>query len=73
MNAEKTLELAHTLMLLSLLAFVFTTLNAYVWYNGQHLAVQILSHMLMLVLPVVFKLSYVLRLLSLYQLGRAVN
>lgn len=73
MNAEKALELAHTLMLLSLLAFVFTTLNAYVWYDGQHMAVQVLSHVLMLVLPVVFKLSYVLRLLSLYKLGRAVN
>lgn len=73
MNAEKTLELAHTLMMLSLLAFVFTTLNAYVWYEGQNLAVQVLSHMFMLVLPVIFKLSYVLRLLSLYQLGREVN
>lgn len=73
MITEKTLELAHTLMLVSLLVFVFTTLNAYVWYDGQHLAVQVLSHVLMLVLPVVFKLAYVLRLLSLYTLGRAVN
>lgn len=69
MNAEQRLELAHTLMLLSFLGFIVATLNAYVWDFNQGLGVQILSHVLMLVFPVVFKLSYVLRLHSLKSMG----
>ncbi len=69
MNAEQRLELAHTLMLLAFLGFIVATLNAYVWDFNQGLGVQILSHVLMLVFPAVFKLSYVLRLHSLKSLG----
>lgn len=69
MNAEQRLELAHTLMLLAFLGFIVATLNAYVWDFNQGLGVQILSHVLMLVFPVVFKLSYVLRLHSLKSMG----
>lgn len=69
MNAEQRLELAHTLMLLAFLGFIVATLNAYVWDFNQGLGVQILSHVLMLMFPAVFKLSYVLRLHSLKSLG----
>lgn len=69
MDAHQRLELAHTLMMLSFLGFLVATLNAYVWDFNQSLGVQILSHMLMLVFPAVFKLSYVLRLHSLKSLG----
>ena len=69
MDAHQRLELAHTLMLLAFLGFLVATLNAYVWDFNQSLGVQILSHVLMLVFPAVFKLSYVLRLHSLKSLG----
>lgn len=69
MSAQQRLELAHTLMLVSFLGFVIATLNAYVWDFNQGLGIQILSHMLMLLFPGVFKLSYVLRLHSLKSLG----
>lgn len=69
MDAHQRLELAHTLMLLAFLGFLVATLNAYVWDLNQSLGVQILSHVLMLVLPAAFKLSYVLRLHSLKSMG----
>lgn len=69
MEAHQRLELAHTLMLLAFLGFIVATLNAYVWDFNQGLGVQILSHVLMLVFPVVFKLSYVMRLHSLNSMG----
>lgn len=69
MEAHQRLELAHTLMLLAFLGFIVATLNAYVWDFNQGLGVQILSHVLMLVFPVVFKLSYVMRLHSLKSMG----
>jgi len=73
MNAFQKLDLAHSLMLLSLLAFIAATLTAYIWASDQHLVIQGMAHMSMLVLAVVFKLSYVLRLHALQCLGRAVN
>lgn len=69
MEAHQRLELAHTLMLLSVLGFFVATLNAYVWDFNQGLGIQVLSHMLMLLLPAVFKLSYVMRLHSLKSMG----
>jgi len=65
MIAQQRLDLAHTLMMLAVLGFIVATLNAYVWNFNQGLGVQIFSHMMMLLLPVVAKLSYVLRLHSL--------
>ena len=73
MNAFQKLDLAHLMMVLSSLLFVVATLTAYVWASDQHLLVQGMAHVSMLVLAVVFKLSYVLRLHALQYLGRAVN
>jgi ABC-type polysaccharide/polyol phosphate export permease len=69
MNAEQRLDMAHALMLVAFIGFITATLNAYVWDFTQGMGVQILSHILMLVFPVVFKLSYVLRLHSLRSMG----
>lgn len=60
-------------MLFSLLAFVVATLTAYVWASDQHLVIQGMAHLSMLLFAVVFKLAYVLRLNALQCLGRAVN
>lgn len=73
MNAYQKLELAHFLMLFSFVAFLFATATAYVWASDQHLVLQGTAHLSMLLLAVVFKLSYVLRLHALQRLGRAVN
>lgn len=69
MTPEQRLDLAHTLMLTSFVAFLFATMGAYVWASDEHLIVQVFSHLAMLLLPVVFKIAYVLRLHARQSLG----
>ena len=70
MTAEKRLDLAHSLLLTSLLGFLLATFGAYIWISDEHLGIQVVSHLAMLLLPVVFKIAYVLRLHALKHLGR---
>lgn len=73
MTPEQRLDLAHTLLLISFVAFVFATMGAYVWVSDEHHGIQVASHLAMLLLPVVFKIAYVLRLHALKSLGLAAH
>lgn len=73
MTPEQRLDLAHTLMLTSFVAFLFATMGAYVWVSDENLIVQVFSHLAMLLIPVVFKIAYVLRLHALKSLGLAAH
>ncbi len=73
MNPLKLLHIAHAGMLVSLLLSSGALSMAYVFAHSLGLGTQVASHIALIVFPAFFKLSYVLRLSALKQLGRPVD
>lgn len=73
MNSLTLLKLAHWAMALTLVSSLLIVYIAYGTNLILGIRTQVLLHVGLIILPAVFKISYILRLNALKQLGRAVN
>lgn len=73
MSSSALLKLGHWGMLLSFLLSCVAVSLGYFFYQGLGMLAQVVAHLMLIVLPGVFKVSYLVRLTALKQLGLPVN
>lgn len=73
MSSRQLLQLGHLGMLVSFVFSCAAVALGYFFYAGLSLVAQVMAHMMLIVMPAIFKISYLIRLTALKQLGLPVN